>query len=344
MIEIDGSIGGGQLLRTAIGFSALMLEPVKITNIRKGKQGKPGLRPQHLMGIKVVGEFCQAEMKGLAVGSLEVEFTPKKLDVYDKKIDIRTAGSISLLLQTITTLLVFSKKPVTLEIVGGTETKWAPPIQFTKYVTFPILNSMGAELSLEIIKHGYYPKGGGKVIVESKPTKKLYPIVCLDRGNIKSIHIHSVCGQLPKHVAERQGYSALRAIQYHYPKVKSSLSIKSVDSFSPGSSVTCYAACENSFLGGDCLGERGLKAEIVGQRAAEQLIRSLKSKAAFDKNMADQILVFIALAKGKSEVTVEELTDHCRTNIHAIEQMLPVLFDVNEEKKEISVEGTGFKI
>jgi len=344
MIEIDGSIGGGQLLRTAIGLSALMSEPVKISNIRKGKEGKPGLRPQHLMGIKVVGEFCQAEMKGSVVGSLEVEFTPKKLDVYDKKIDIGTAGSISLLLQTITPLLVFSKKPITVEIIGGTETKWAPPVQFIKHVTFPILNKMGAELSLEIVKHGYYPKGGGKVIVKSKPTKKLYPIICLDRGNINSIHIHSVCGQLPKHIADRQGHSALRTIQYHYPKVKSSLSIKSVDSFSPGTSVTCYAVCENSILGGDCLGELGLKSEIVGQRAAEQLIRSLKSKASFDKHMADQILVYIALAKGKSEVTVEEVTNHCRTNIHVIEQILPVLFEVNEEKKEISVEGTGFKI
>lgn len=344
MIEIDGSIGGGQLLRTAIGLSALMSEPVKITNIRRGKEGKPGLRPQHLMGIKVLGEFCQADVKGLTVGSLEVEFTPKKLDVYDKKIDIGTAGSISLLLQTITPLLVFSKKPVTLEVIGGTETKWAPPVQFIKHVTFPILNSMGAELTLEIVKNGYYPKGGGKVIVQSKPVKKLYPIVCLERGNINSIHIHSVCGQLPKHVADRQGHSALRTIQYHYPKVKSSLSIKSVDSFSPGSSVTCYAVCENSVLGGDCLGERGLKAEIVGQRAAEQLIRSLKSKAAFDKHMADQILVYIALAKGKPEVRVEEVTDHCRTNIHVIEQILPVLFEVNEDKKEISVEGTGFEV
>jgi len=343
MIEIDGSIGGGQLLRTAIGLSALTSESVKITNIRKGKQGKHGLRPQHLMGIKVVGEFCQAEMKGLKEGSLEVEFTPKKLDVYDKKIDIGTAGNISLLLQTITPLLVFSKKSVTLEIIGGTETKWAPPIQYIKYVTFPILNNMGAELSLEIVKHGYYPKGGGKVLVKSKPIKKLYPIVCMDRGNIQTIHIHSVCGQLPKHVADRQGYSALRMIQYHYSKVKSSLSIKSVDSFSPGSSVTCYAVCENSILGGDCLGERGLKAEIVGQKAAEELIQSLKSKAAFDKHTADQILVFIALAKGKSEVRLEELTDHCRTNTHVIEQILPVLFEVNEEKKEISIEGTGFK-
>jgi RNA 3'-terminal phosphate cyclase (ATP) len=203
---------------------------------------------------------------------------------------------------------------------------------------------MGAELSLEVVKHGYYPKGGGKVIVKSKPSKKLYPIVCMDRGNIKSIHVHSVCGQLPKHVAERQGHSALRTIQYHYSKVKTSLNIKAVDSFSPGSSVTCYAVCDNSTLGGNYLGERGLKAELVGDKAAEELIRSLKSKAAFDKYMTDQILIFIALAKGKSEIKVEELTDHCRTNIHVIEQILPVLFNVNEARKEISVQGSGFEI
>lgn len=339
MIEIDGSVGGGQLLRTAISLSALTNKPVKIINIRKGKSaGKLGLRPQHMMGIKIVGEFCLAEIKGLEENSLEVEFVPNKLEVKDKRIDIGTAGSISLLLQTLTPVLIFNKKPITLEIIGGTETKWAPPIQYIKNVTFPLLNRMGANLEVDIIKHGYYPKGGGRVIVRSKPTEKLNSFSCLERGSIKGINVESVCGRLPKHVAERQGSSALRTIQYHHPDIKVSMSYKSVDSFSPGSSVTCYATCENSIIGSSCLGEIGLKAEKVGEKAAEELLKSLNSNACLDRFMADQILIFLALAKGKSRVKVEEITDHCRTNISVIEQIIPIEFNIDEDKKEISID------
>ncbi|MCX6821515.1 MAG: RNA 3'-terminal phosphate cyclase [Candidatus Aenigmarchaeota archaeon] len=344
MITIDGSLGGGQLLRTAVSLSALTGEAVKITNIRKGKaEGKPGLRPQHLMGIKVLGEFCQAMINGLEENSLEVEFIPQKLKVYDKKINIGTAGNIGLLLQTLTPLLLFNDKPVTLEIIGGTETKWSPTIQYIKYVTYPILNKMGANLSLEIIKHGYYPKGGGKVVVTSRPVERLIPFNYLDRGEIKDIQVHSTCGHLPKDVAERQGKSALSTIQYYCPKTKISMVYESVESLSPGSSVTCYANCDYSVLGGDYLGEMGLKAEVVGQRAAEGFLKSLNSRASLDKFMADQILVFLALAKGKSQVKVEEITEHCRTNIQVIEEILPIEFEIDKEKKEISVEGIGLK-
>ncbi len=342
MIDIDGSIGGGQLLRTAIGLSALMNKPVRIRNIRKGKTtDKPGLRPQHIMGIKVAGEFCQADISGLKENSLEVEFIPKRLNVYDKEIDIGTAGSIGLLLQTITPLLIFNDKPVNLKIYGGTETEWAPTIQYIRDVTFPILNMMGAKLSLELIKHGYYPKGGGLVEVKSKPVKKLDPFVCLDRGMIKGVHVSSVCGRLPPNVAERQGKSALSTIQYYYPNTKVSMDYKSVDSFSPGSSVTCYASCENTIIGSDYLGKMGVKAETVGEIAAENLMKSLMSNATLDKYMTDQILVFLTLAKGQSKAKVEEITDHCKTNISVIQEILPIEFKINGNV--IEVEGIDFK-
>lgn len=342
MIEIDGSIGGGQLLRTAIGLSALTNKPVKIINIRKGKTtGKPGLRPQHMMGIKISGEFCQADIKGLEESSLEVEFIPKELNVYNKEIDIGTAGSIGLLLQTITPILIFNDKSISLQIHGGTETRWAPTIQYTRDVTFPILNMIGTNLSLELVKHGYYPKGGGQVEIKSGPVKGLNSLDCLERGQIKNIHVSSVCGQLPPHVAERQGKSALRAIQYHYPDIKVSMDYKSVNSLSPGSSVNCHAVCDNTIIGSSCLGERGLRSEIVGERAEEDLVKALKSKTVLDKYMADQILIFLALAKGKSRVRVEEVTEHCKTNISVIEEILPVEFKINENI--IEVEGIGFE-
>lgn len=343
MIEIDGSVGGGQLLRTAVGLSALTKKPVRVINIRKGRgDRKPGLKPQHLMGVKTVGEFCNAEITGLREGSLEVEFFPKDLKVTSKEINIGTAGNIGLLLQTLTPLLVLTKKPVTLQITGGTETKWAPNIQYIQHITYQNLNRMGANLDIEILKHGYYPIGGGLVAIESKPVKEIKPFICSGRGDIKSIHVHSVCGNLPVHIAERQGKSALSTIKYHFPGVKTSLAYKAVESACPGTSVTCYAVCENSVLGGSSLGERGVKAEIVGEMAANELVRSLKSNACFDRHMADQILPFLALANGESRVTVEKITDHCLTNIKVIEEFLPVKFDVKGEKDKkgyISVIG-----
>lgn len=347
MIEIDGSIGGGQLLRTAVGLSALTKESVRITNIRMGKnECKPGLRPQHLMGVKTIGEFCNAEIKGDEVGSLEVEFFPKDLRIKSREIDIGTAGNIGLLLQTLTPLLVFTKRPITLQITGGTETRWAPTILYTQYITYQNLNRIGTNLKIEIVKHGYYPKGGGLVTVESKPIKKLKPLVCSGRGQIKNIHIHSVCGNLPSHIAERQGKSALRTIQYYFPNVKTSLAYKAVKSACAGTSVTCYAVCEDSFLGGSSLGEIRVRAETIGERAAEELVQSLKSGACFDKYMADQVLPFLALAEGESCITVEKITNHCLTNIKVIEKFLPVKFDVRgkkDEPGEISVAGVGFQ-
>jgi len=344
MIEIDGSIGGGQLLRTAISLSALTNKPIRIFNIRKGKKDKQhGLRPQHLMGVKIAGEFCQADITGLKENSLEVEFIPKKLSVSNREIDIGTAGSISLLLQTITPLLIFAQKPIDLDITGGTETKWSPTIQYTKYVTYPVLKMLGAELDLEIIKHGYYPKGGGRVSVKSKPIKELNRFICTNRGNIRGIHVDSVCGSLPPDIAERQGQSALRTIQYYFPNVKVSMGYKSVPSLSPGTSVTCYAVCDKSVIGSSSLGELGVRAETIGERAAEGLITSLNTGSALDKYMADQILIYLALAKGTSQVRVEDITQHVKTNIQVIEQILPVEFQVDYNKKEISVDGIGFK-
>src|SRR3989442_9104858 len=160
MIEIDGSIGYGQVLRTSIALSSLLLKPIKIFNIRKGRT-KPGLMPQHFAGVKTAGEFCNSEIKGLKVGSTEIEFIPGELNVFDKKIDIGTAGQITLLLQTIFPLLIFSAKEVSLEIRGGTSGLGAPSIQFVQNVTFPILSKFGIpNPEIEVIQEGFYPRGG----------------------------------------------------------------------------------------------------------------------------------------------------------------------------------------
>jgi RNA 3'-phosphate cyclase len=337
---IDGSEGYGQVLRTAIALSALTLKPIKIINIRKGRP-RPGIFPQHAMGIKVAAEFCDAEVSGLEYGSMEVEFSPRKFDVKDKTIDIGTAGSIPLLLQTLTPLLAFADKKVTLEIIGGTAGLGSASIEFVKYVTFPILNKLGLPLpEIEILKQGFYPRGGGRVRIIFQPVKLLNYINLTNPGKVLSIKGISIAGSLPESVALRQAESARKILS----KITNNIQIDyaSVPTYSQGTSITLWAETENSILGSDNIGRRGVRAEEIGREAAQSLISSIESKAALDKFMADQIIPFLALANGKSSVTVEEVTQHCLSNISVCEKILGCKFLIDKTNKKIEIEGIGF--
>lgn len=341
MIVIDGAIGYGQVLRTAVALSALTLKPIRVFNIRKGRS-KPGLMPQHLAGVKAAGEFCNAEIKGLGIGSTEIEFVPKELNITDRKIDIGTAGQISLLLQTLTPMLIFSGNPVNLDIIGGTAGLGAPTMQFVKHVTFPNLSKLGVPLpEIEIVREGFYPKGGGVVKAKNFPAKNLKSIKLLERGKVKAIKGISVAGSLPMHVAERQTGSATKILEDHgFDAIQ--IESKMIETFSPGTSITLWAETESSVIGADALGERGKPAEEVGKEAASELVKSIESKSALDKYMGDQMLPFLALAHGYSEITVEEITQHCKTNIAVCEQILGVKFDVDEKMRKIGVEGINY--
>ncbi len=347
MIQIDGSSGGGQILRTAVALSVLTNYPVKITNIRKGKEDvKPGLRPQHMTGIDVMAKISNAEVQGLKEWSTEIVFKPTKLDVNTGKIDIGTAGSVTLLLQTLLPVLIFSKKSLPLDIIGGTDVKWAPTIYYTNSVLLPLLKKMGVDANIEIKNHGFYPLGGGQIRITTNSVNKLQSINLNQRGDIKGITLQSICGNLPVDIAERQNKAALEILKKKYPKTRFSLMGSTTKTRSHGTSITCVGVCEKSLLGGSALGERGIVAEEVGEAAARELITSLESNNAVDKYMADQLLLYMALAKGESKITVERITDHVTTNIDAIEKFLPVKFDIEGSKGHegvILVEGVGFE-
>lgn len=341
MIEIDGAIGYGQVLRTSISLSALTLKPIRIFNIRKNRP-KPGLAAQHLTGVKVAGEFCNAKVKGLAIGSKEVEFIPQSLNVKDKKIDIGTAGQISLLLQTLTPLLIFSNRETSLEITGGTAGLGAPTIHYVINVTFPLLSKLGVPLpKIEVIKEGFYPRGGGLVRIKTYPVKKLSSVKLVERGKVKCIKGVSIAGSLPKDVAERQADAAIKVLkECGFDDIRISSQVAST--LSPGTSITLWAECENTVLGNDNIGKKGVKAEIVGEECAKGLIKSIESDAALDKFMSDQIIPFLALADGESEVSVEEFTEHVNTNMLVCEKLLGVKFE--KEGKKIKVSGIGFEL
>ncbi len=342
MLKIDGSIGYGQILRTAIALSALTLKPVKIFNIRI-RRPNPGLRPQHLMGVKVAAEFCAANVRGAKVGSLVVEFIPKyhKIPEY-KKIDIGTAGSVTLLLQTLLPLLVFSDKEVKLEIIGGTDVKGAPTTIYVQHVLSYFLKKIGIDFEISTFKHGFYPKGGGRVFCRVLPSN-IKPLKLVERGELIGLNLWSVASkELKKRkVAER----LLEGFKKNFElEVSTNAYFRYVDSLNPGCSLNAHLFFENCVLGEDGLGEKGKKAEDVGREVAKGLINSYNSKACLDKYVSDQILVFLALAEGKSLIKIEEFTEHVRTNLKVIEKFLEVSINQDYENKTIEIKGCGFKI
>jgi RNA 3'-phosphate cyclase len=201
---------------------------------------------------------------------------------------------------------------------------------------------MGYVGEIKIMKEAFYPKGGAEVEIFVHPIKKLNPIQLLERGKIKCIKGVSIVGSLPKNVAERQNSAAIKTLKdYGFDDIN--ISSETVTTLSPGTSITLWAEFENSIIGADNIGRRGVRAEIIGEECAKSLIKSIESGAALDKYMADQILPFMAISDGKCLVTVEEITDHCRTNISVCEQILGCKFEVDEKNRRIEVDGIGLE-
>lgn len=343
MIIIDGKEAGGQILRTALGLSAIIGEPIKVINIRGTKKGGVGLKTQHLEGVLTIAKLCNAEVKGATLGSTEIEFIPKKLENKELNIRISTAGSIGLLYQSLQIPSAFTDNIVKIHVNGGsTASLWSPPITYVQNVFLPIVRKMGYNAEIKVIKHGFYPKGGAEVEIIVHPIQKLNAIKLTSPGKIEKINGISVAGSLPEHIAIRQAESAKKyLLERNFKDVE--IKAETVKTYSQGTSITLWAECENSILGFDYIGKRGVRAETIGEECAKGLVRSLKSSAALDKFMSDQILIFLALAEGESKIKVEEITEHCETNIRVTEQILGVKFEIDKENKKIEVEGIGYK-
>jgi len=330
MILIDGSDAGGQLVRTAYALSAITKKPFKITNIR-GSRPNPGLKAQHLEGIKSIVELCNAETKGLELNSKELDFYPKKLEAEDLKIKISTAGSIGLVLQAVLLVTSQLKKSIKIEIDGGgTWNKWAPPVLYLEKVLFPLLKE---ETEIKIIRDGFYPKGGARIEVITKPLKT-NPIEIIEKGEIKEINGFSIASKnLEKaKVAERQAKTAKELIKQKFNR-ELNIETKYVDSLSPGSGILIYIKTGNSIVAGDALGEIKKSAEDVAKEAVKNLIFEYVN-GVVDRHAADMLLPYMALSSGR--IQTSEITHHVKTNISVIERFLSVKFKIDEKERIIS--------
>ncbi len=331
MIEVDGSFGegGGQILRTALALAAVLGRETRIFNIRAGRS-EPGLRAQHLTGVKAVAEICSASMRGLEIGSSEFTFKPGKPRAGRFRFDVGTAGSITLVLQTLMPLLAFLSREVDLEVVGGTDVKWSPPIDYVRFVTLALLEKIGYHGNLRVDRRGHYPRGGGLVKFHAMPSPSLLSITGREIGEVSRIIGVSHSVRLPRHVAERQAASARNLITRSGlpdPQVDLDVSEDGMDLGAGSGIVLCAITSAGGFLGADSLGERGRPAEEVGLSAGKRLVEEVESGMFLDRQMGDMIVPYIALAEGVSDLSVSRITQHTVTNVKVAELLAGVRFD-----------------
>ncbi|MBU5574950.1 MAG: RNA 3'-terminal phosphate cyclase [Candidatus Aenigmatarchaeota archaeon] len=327
MIVLNGSEAGGQFVRTAIALSAITKTPVKITNIR-GARKPPGLKIQHIEGIDAIGKLCDAKINGLKLGSKEIEFIPGNLVSKDLEINISTAGSIGLILQAILLVTANLNEKIKIKINGGaTFGKWAPSPYYLEKVIFPLI---GEKTKINVIKDGFYPKGGAEVEVFTEPWKKR-KIVYETSGNIKEIKIFSYSSELlkSKNVAERQANSAEIFLK---EKLNTEISkeIFYSKSLCAGSGILIVCKTENSIFGADAIGEIGKTSENVGLEAAKYLLNDLFN-GAVDIHAGDMLLPYIAF-NGSGKILVPKISQHIIKNIEVLESFYKIKFKVDGEK------------
>ena len=331
VLKIDGSFGegGGSILRVALALSAIKKTPIHVFNIR-AKRKEPGLRPQHLIGLRALAEICQGKLEGDEIGSAEIKFFPGQIKKERISIKIPTAGSITLVLQSLIPVCLFSQKPVVIFFEGGaTDTFFSPTIDHFRFVFLKILEKMGAKIEIEIVKRGYYPEGGALLKAKIFPAK-LKPINLTQRGKLIKILLVSVASELlkEKKVAQRQALGAKEILKKLKLPIEEIIDYQKTDC--PGSSIFVGAFFERAILGSDNLGKLGVPAETIGKNCALSLLEEEKTQACLDRFLADQILIYMALSGKKCAVKVSQFTSHAKTNMWLIPQFIEGTFEAKE--------------
>ena len=329
---IDGSLkeGGGQILRISASVACICGIPLRIENIRGGRT-KPGLQRQHLMGIKLVSQICSGRLQGAELLSQEIVLSPASITGGSYSSDVKSAGSVMLLLQVALPCLLYGDKNSRVSLRGGTNASFAPQVDHTAMVLCPISKRFGINFDINIVRRGYFPKGGGEVYVDIEPVRKLNSVSLQDMGEvIDVIGLVFVAGNCPKKVLHTMTDTAEALLAKSLPGAKLQLDIQQNPHAMDTASglVLCAVTSTGCRLGGSCLGSASELPELTAEKAVEELLESVGHMACVDKWTQDQIVLFMALAEGRSVVRCGPVTLHTETAMYVTEQLIGVKFTI----------------
>jgi len=316
-IEIDGSEGegGGQILRSSLSLAICTGQPFRITNIRANRD-KPGLMRQHLTAVQAAAKICAGELEGAQLGSRALTFRPGKLAAGDYSFDIGTAGSCTLVLQTILPPLLTAAAESRVRIIGGTHNRASPPFDFLARSFMPLLARMGADVSLQLTGYGFFPRGGGEIRAHIRPGARLVPLSLTTRGGFERGSAEAYVAALPLHVAQRELEVIGRMLEWSQDQ----LSVRALpNDVGPGNVVTITLQHEQVTQVFTGFGEKGLRAERVAEQAALEARDYLAARAPVGAHLADQLLLPLALAGG-GEFLAISVTPHLRSCALVVER------------------------
>ncbi|WP_119303735.1 RNA 3'-terminal phosphate cyclase [Dongia deserti] len=332
MIVIDGAAGegGGQVLRTSLALAMVTGQPFRIERIRAGRR-KPGLMRQHLTAVLAATQICGGTAIGAEPGSTTLEFTPGKVRGGDYRFAIGTAGSTILVLQTILLPLLQAGERSRLVLEGGTHNPHAPSFAFLERAFLPQLARMGAEVSVKLVRPGFYPAGGGRIEVEIAPLERLLPLHVPLRGALQRTHAEALVVNLPGSIGERELVVIANRLKWSAEDLKLRTDKQALG---PGNVLTLFLEFATIIQVLVAFGEQGVSAEAVANRAAGVAARLLKVDAAIEPHLADQLLLPIALA-GAGSFTTLALTSHAKTNIEVIRRFMDVSISAMENGEDL---------
>jgi len=375
MIDINGSTleGGGQVIRMAMGLSALLRKPIRIKNIRGGRS-KPGLRAQHVCGLQLVQRLAGGQLQGATLGSTQLVYVPDDCSTQQIpsdgstqvfEVNIGTAGATTLLAQVALPVALFRHAPCTLELTGGTDVDFAPGADYYKSVFLKNLsNGFGIKsVQCDVLRRGYFPKGNGILRLNIEPIHgPLDPMSIVDQGQLLGIGVYaSRAGRVPEHVSSSMASGACHVLSRRYSKNTISVDTRYFDhhsAFGNGTSLlvkadfmALKAAEDDSKTPVECAfaagqpGQPKNPPEQLGTELAQEVLDDLEAKVCFDQHAQDQIIIFMALAHGQSRVLTRPLTLHTKTAIWISELMTHAKFNVLELNKDqtiIECQGIGY--
>ena len=338
MLCIDGSMGegGGQILRTSLALSLVTGTPFQMVNVRAGR-AKPGLLRQHLTALKAAAEVGAAEVTGAELGSRELTFKPRALAPGNYFFAVGTAGSATLVLQTVLPALMVASGPSTLMLEGGTHNPAAPPFDFLAKAYLPLVRRMGPQVEAELERHGFFPAGGGKFRVNVQPAP-LKPLSLLERGAVKRRQATALIAMLPFDVAKRELATLEEELKWRPNELRTEELKRTAG---PGNVLWLEVESEHVTEVFTAFGERGVRAEEVAAKAAGAAKRYLEAEVPVGENLCDQLLLLQALAKGGTFRTLP-LDGHAETQLETFKHFLDVKVNVREvspEVHEVEVQG-----